>query len=298
MDTTQNNWAGIQAAVSQLQQQPEMTTQLKQQIAEYFRQEMKKSKGLFTPEILRAADEIYDIPTMPSLIVDALGVPLYDLRLALAKRTVGKCEQCGTPLQTTALRSIGGYSSPQPSLCRRCTRSAAEENREQWKERDEREESRHLYRRGVELQILRSSAPLDEPDFRKHLQAYASYWIAGTPHHNGSGDYIYEGKGCMICGQDHALRLLVALPDAFDPDSIFWQRARMLFDDCEPQWDWEQRYPLPALTSPYQVLWRLKPEHYYNEMPHFPITQMAFLVLCDRCATRMSETHNVVLGVE
>ncbi len=298
MTATEQSWAGIEAVVSQLKQQPETTTQLRQQVSDYFREKMAQSNGLLTAELLEAADRIYDIPSIPSLIADALGISLYDLRLALARRGMGKCEQCGSPLQTTALRSIGGYSSPQPSLCRRCMRAASNENREKWSERNEQEESRHLYRRGVEQRLLGLGDPLSDPDFKKHLQTYAGYWIAGQPHHNGSGDYIYEGNGCMICGQEHALRLLVALANAFDSDSLFWQRARLILDDREPQWEWEERYPLPVLTSPYQVLWRLKPEHYYDEMPHFPLTQMAFLVLCDRCATRMSETHSIVLGVE
>jgi hypothetical protein len=85
----------------------------------YFRYRLEQSgDGDVGADVREEADLLYDLSGMPSLIADALGMGVGDLRRWLSRRRTVQCAHCGRSFRVLEYRRQGGYV--EADLCDTC----------------------------------------------------------------------------------------------------------------------------------------------------------------------------------
>ncbi len=255
------------AWVARLQAQADaVPTVVQAAIREHLRGLIREEGNLITEEVLREADRLYDMKGTVRAIAEALGLSVYELRKALARRREIRCADCGETFTVAELRSKGGYTPSREALCRRCRKGREEEIREDlaWKSAcwEAEEQKRLRAEEQIRREVQAGRDPTAVEEFRRRLIRYALYWIAGSPPMlTDAGEVVPTAGGCMICGRPPAF-LLVARPD----------RRQDAAD------------VLPAL-------WRTPPSEYFSTVVPFPLLSMPVVILCGRCVETAAETH-------
>ena len=105
--------------IAQATKAPEM---LHTAVRSYLEGLVREAGGELTPEVLREADWLYDVPGISYTIADALGMSLHELRAALGRQRRITCEDCGQEFTVLELRCKGGYTESKKTRCPQCRR--------------------------------------------------------------------------------------------------------------------------------------------------------------------------------
>lgn len=262
-------------------------------VQDHFRDLVSGSGGELTPEILAEADRLYDAPgSLVDAIADGLGLTPNELRRTLGKDEQIVCHSCGDTFTVFRRRKKEGYSEPNRT-CPRCRRAERREVNEQFEALREAEE----FRARIDREILASSDPLSHSTLRRHLQRYAELWASGKAYQECPISQLRArlGPGCMVCGQEPAFMLIAREEPA--ADSGFWHVARAYEDLTYSLGDGPGEVSWSRLATFYQELWRLDPDEYFAEMPHFPLNQMAVVFLCAQHRPLVEDTHVILAQV-
>ena len=286
----------------------ETPEEIRTAIPAYFQRLVQEGGGKLTPEILKEADQFYDldVPGCRTGIADALGISVYELRKALGRNRQVACKTCETVFTVFEARVRGGYKPSSQTLCKKCASRAAREGSAKWRKQVETLTLEHNCQIEVELAILdalkEGQDPLIVEPLRTHLLRLALFWIAGGVigfTHRLPGGYRL-GCGCMICsGQPvHLLILDPKWGKSIPKDSDLWQALRRETDYAEPMWARsnppEDYIPWPPLTEIYQALWRMPEDKYWREIPLIPVQHSPIIVACDYCRQVFAHSHSEV----
>ncbi len=297
--TKEEIWAQIQKLLIQLETQPSLEQQLRSMVGEYLAMSLAETHGVISLDILRRADQLYDVPGMPTLIAESLGLSVHALRQELGQQHQITCERCSQSFVVLAARVRGGYSCSLPKICPECARRERRESYERQGKEEEALRANRLYRLRVDAQIAVADDPLSIAAFRDHLIEYATFWLGDRSDEKQLLWYpclrltFQTAMGaCMMCGDTPPLYLFVAQEEAISNHPGFENLVRRLgYEEEMSKSRGMEITPWPPLTRCWQVLWRIWPAYYFSNMSPLPLLKSPILILCKNCAGLAGDTH-------
>ena len=276
------------------------TRELDEQVTAYFRERLVQTGGQITPDVLREADQLYDLRGISTVLAEALQLQVYDLQYALGQTQSLKCETCGASFQVHALRRKSGYwlqTLDQKTLCPKCRRAEADDRREDVQSQREVYRTAYLYRRRVDSALGQARDVLAVKDFCDHLLVLRQYWTKGHRAWNYETQQSYSIQGCMICGEPSPLNVILG-QDTIPQDNYFRAIVNGVangfwgFEFANPgNSDLEDLPPLDPPTKVAQVLWRYAPDGFFHHHLRWPVFAMPLVLLCERCTAIVPATH-------
>jgi hypothetical protein len=284
--------------------------ELGQTVKDYFHERLLLSGSDITPDILAVADQLYELPVVPSM-AEALRITVHELRHLLGIKSIVSCYECEENVEIIRPRIKGGYASAPSTLCADCKAERARDREEKSEAaRFERLQAIAEEQMLADVDRLIGELPLIQalglPDVTTRLRKYHRIWgdssekmFVSAGYHFGNYKFVF-GSGCMIC-DDKPYEMLI-MRDEYLPN----QPVRSCTNDLFAYWKatyreyerrfYESRYcdPKPTwapTTKTLQLLWRVYPESYFALAGNWPLVQRPLLFVCPQHAGLFEETH-------
>jgi hypothetical protein len=117
----------LNVLIKKMQSAPGDLASARAEIVKHFQRRLVEERHEISPDLIKEINAIYDIPFMPSLIAEGLGVTTSGVRKALGRTRIVPCKKCGGGTPIFEMRKVGGYmKSNSTKVCRPCRKIAAE----------------------------------------------------------------------------------------------------------------------------------------------------------------------------
>lgn len=258
----------------------------------YIDEQLVKTKGVVTQDILAEIDTLYDVPGNPSRLADMLGLELKDLQDALGREREVQCIRCQKLYVILERRRIGGYTEISNYTCKNC-------HKIEWegiKNKDAAREAKILQNIHMEaivdFKIRRANNPLRVLEYKSYLLNYLICWKEGNwEKFTYTASYSFPNIGCMFCGRQEVF-IYVTRNNLMEEGTVFYEIAHQTTNRGSAYKNYGHLFPL--LETYHQTLWRLSPDIYFSYFPDYPIIQKPLLCLCLDCGASVESTHVLV----